>query len=212
MIKTMTLGFPILVLGLLLAPGLAVKAQSSTKDEAATQIDSAQYARQLSSSNPQTRQSAAEELARLAAIEQKKLVEGYVLEERDKRVRLALNWALYRMGKSMMLFPIVRDLDSSRHDQAADYLAQLESPEPLYSFLRQENMTAKVTARLLEVLGRVGDAETLVQIKPLTASFDPKISEAAQASTNMIQQRLGQPQQPGKTRPRVLGRGEQPSP
>ena len=79
MIKTMTLGFRILLLGLLPALGLAVKAQSSTQDEAATQIDSAQYARQLSSSNAQTRQSAAEALARLAAVDQKKLVEGYVL-------------------------------------------------------------------------------------------------------------------------------------
>jgi HEAT repeat protein len=192
----------------LVAAGYAASgyAQSRAGDDASdSAASSAQFARQLSSSDPLTRQSAAEALARLAAVEQKKLVEGYVLEEKDKRVRLALSWALYRMGKSMMLFPIVRDLDSSRHDQAAGYLAQLESPEPLYPFLRQENMTAKVTARLLEVLGRVGDAETLTQIKPLAGSFDPRVSEAAQSATNMIQHRLDQPQQPVQTRPRVTG-------
>ena len=201
--KTMTLC--ILALGCLLIFGLTGNAQSSTQDDAAAPGDSSQYTRQLSSSDPLTRQSAAEALARLAAVDQKKLVEGYALEEKDKRVRLALNWALYRMGKSIMLFPIVRDLDSPRHDQAADYLAQLEGPEPLYSFLRQDNTRARVTTRLLEVLGRVGDAETLNQIKPLNTSFDPRISEAAQTATNMIQRRLDQPQQPVKTRPRVLG-------
>jgi HEAT repeat protein len=187
-----------------LAPN--AKAQSRSGEDAVDAVgNSAQFARQLSSSDPLTRQAAAEALARLAAVDQKKLVEGYVLEEKDKRVKLALSWALYRMGKSMMLFSVVRDLDSARHDQAADYLAQLESPEPLYTFLRQENMTPKVTARLLEVLGRVGDGETLVQIKPLAGSFDPKVAEAAQSAANMIQHRLDQPQEPVQTRPRITG-------
>src|SRR5215470_10045797 len=79
-------------------------------------------AKQLGSSDAPTRRAAAEALAKLAAVEQKKLVEGYVLQEKDKRVRLALNWALYRMGKSETLFEVVRDLDSSRHDQAIEYL------------------------------------------------------------------------------------------
>ena len=180
--------------------------QSRSGDDTADSVaNSAQFARQLSSADPLIRQSAAEALAKLAAIDQKKLVEGYALEEKDKRVRLALSWALYRMGKSMMLFPIVRDLDSSRHDQAADYLAQLESADPLYPFLRQENVTSRVTVRLLEVLGRVGDAETLVQIKPFAGSFDPKISEAAQSAANTIQHRLDEPQHPVQGRPRVTG-------
>jgi HEAT repeat protein len=192
----------------LAALGLAPNAypQSVSGDEAGdSAANSAQFARQLSSNDPLARQAAAEALAKLAAVDQRKLVEGYALEEKDKRVKLALSWALYRMGKSMMLFSVVRDLDSGRHDQAADYLAQLESPEPLYTFLRQENMTPKVTARLLEVLGRVGDAETLVQIKPLAASFDPKVAEAAQSAANMIQHRLDEPQQPVQTRPRTTG-------
>src|SRR2546422_770705 len=209
-LNTMNIGLRILAFCLVSALSLAVKAQSSAPDDAATQVESAQYARQLSSGDPLTRQGAAEALGRLAAVDQKKLVEGYVLQEKDKRVRLALNWALYRMGKSQTLFAIVRDLDSSRHEQAANYLTQLESPAPLYLFLRQENLTPKVTARLLEVLGRIGDVETLDQIKPFTDSFDPNISEAAQTSTNMIQHRLDQPQAPTKTRPRVIGKGEQP--
>src|SRR3954447_26828473 len=84
----------------------------SRQDEA----DNVIYARQLASRDAATRQSAAEELARRVALHQKKIVEGYLLHEKDKRVRLALNWALYRIGKSDLLFQIVRYLDSSRQE------------------------------------------------------------------------------------------------
>jgi HEAT repeat protein len=175
------------------------------QDEATTaQTDAASYAKQLSSSDPFTRQAAAEALARLAAVNQRKLVEGYVLEEKDKRVRLALHWALYRMGKNEALFAIVRDLDSSRHYQAAEYLMRLDSPEPLYLFLKQDNTSAKAKARLIEVLGRIGDASTLDQLKPFADSFDPRIAEATQLSMREIQQRLAQPQPDVKGRPRVV--------
>jgi HEAT repeat protein len=184
---------------------------SAQEESSDTRALSAQYAKQLSSFDPLARREAAEGLARLVALDQKKLVEGYLLEEKDKRVRLALNWALYRMSKSEALFQIVRDLDSPRHDQAAGYLTHLESPQPLYLFLPQDNTPAKVKIRLLEVLGQIGDAETLNQIKPFTESFDPKISQAAQFATNQIQHRLSEPQPAVKTRPRVVGNGEPPT-
>ena len=198
----------------LVATGSSIaQAQTSAQEESTdTRALSAQYAKQLSSFDPLARREAAEGLARLVALDQKKLVEGYVLEEKDKRVRLALNWALYRMSKSEALFQIVRDLDSPRHDQAAGYLTHLESPQPLYLFLPQDNTPAKVKIRLLEVLGQIGDTETLNQIKPFTESFDPKISQAAQFATNQIQHRLDQPQPAVKTRPRVVGNGEPPTP
>src|ERR1700731_4021157 len=132
------------VVFLLICAGAAL-AQSSAQDESsAARPDSRQYAHDLASGDAPTRQAAAESLARLAAVEQKKLVEGYVLQEKDKRERLALNWALYRMGKSQALFQIVRDLDSARYDQALDYLTQLDSPDPLYLFLKQDNTPPKV--------------------------------------------------------------------
>src|SRR5437660_8354747 len=85
--------------------GSIARAQSSAPDESTdTRALSAQYAKQLSSFDPRARQEGAEGLARLVALDQKKLVEGYLLEEKDKRVRLALNWALYRMSQSETLF------------------------------------------------------------------------------------------------------------
>jgi len=202
---------PYFVVGLfLLSTPLTAQAYSLPQNDADDQSESTKYGKQLSSPDAATRQAAAEGLARLVALDQKKLVEGYVLQEKDKRVRLALHWALYRMGKSPALFQIVRDLDSSRRDQAADYLAQLESPAPLYGFLKQENISPRITPRLLEVLGRIGDAETIDQIKPFNDSFDPKIAEAAQSSTKMIKERLDEPQPATKTRPRTIVKTDQP--
>lgn len=200
--------FSILVIGLCF---ISVSAQSQQQDETLdTEVASARFAKQLSNSDPVTRQSAAEALAKLVAIDQKKLVEGYILQEKDKRVRLALNWALYRLGKSQTLYEIVRDLDSSRHDQAAGYLALLEGPEPLYIFLKQDNTPFKVKIRIIEVLGQIGDSETLKQIKPFNDAFELQLAEAAQASTKQIQERLAQPQPTDKTRPRVVTKREQP--
>ena len=185
------------------------RTQSPVQDEN-SRPDSSRYAHDLSSGDAPTRQAAAESLARLAAVEQKKLVEGYVLQEKDKRVRLALNWALYRMGKSETLFQIVRDLDSSRHDQALDYLTQLDSPDPLYLFLTQDNTPPKVTLRLMQILGESGNAETIEKIKPFTDHYDPQISAAAKLAVDQIQSRAAQPQTDVKTRPRVVTKGKEP--
>src|SRR4030095_13211960 len=135
---------------------------------------------------------------------QKKLVEGYVLQEKDKRVRLALNWALYRMGKSETLFQIVHDLETSRYDQALDYLTQLDSPDPLYPFLAQETTSPKITQRVLQVLGESGNAETVDKIKPLLDHYDPQVAAAAKVAEEQIQNHLAQPRENVKSRPRVV--------
>src|SRR5215211_3924908 len=81
----------------------------------------------IDSIDPLLRQRSAEALARLAATDQRKLVEGYQLQEKDKEVRLALDWALYRMGHAEALYRVVDELDSGRQEQAIGYLSELES-------------------------------------------------------------------------------------
>jgi HEAT repeat protein len=152
-------------------------------------IDSAAVARKLSSKYPVERRTAAEELARLAASEHRRLTEGYRAQERDERVRLALDWALYRMGKGESLFPLVRSLDEKKYAaQTVAYLKQLESPEPLYVFLERVNGNTRI--RLLEVLAAVGDRGTLERIKPFTESTDPGIADAAKFAEREIGIRL----------------------
>jgi HEAT repeat protein len=178
----------------------------SRQDEA----DNVIYARQLASRDAATRQSAAEELARRVALDQKKIVEGYLLQEKDKRVRLALNWALYRMGKSDLLFQIVRDLDSSRQDQAVGYLSQLERADSLYVFLRQESTKPKIIRALIEAIGRIGDTAALQEIKPFLDSYDPDIAETAKNATNLLTTGVAATDSTVKTRPRTTATPEKP--
>jgi len=166
--------------------------------------NSSEVARQLGNRDAQVRRSAAEELARRAASDEGKMVAGYRAQEKDARVRLALDWALYRMGKTETLFAIVRNLEGSRRNQATSYLKQLEGPEPLYLFLDRAQDEIKIY--LIEVLASLGNATTLQRLEPYTSSYDPRIANAAQFALREITRRethlsdqATRPRQTGKT-------------
>lgn len=145
-------------------------------------------ARQLTNADPLVRQRAAEELARLAPADKRKLVEGYRLQEKNERVRLALDWALYRLGKTEAIYAVVRALGTNRYNQSQAYLAELDSPAPLHAFIPRTKGDA--LPRLLEVLARVGDSATLDKIKPYISSTDPQVADAARFAEREITRRL----------------------
>ena len=194
-----------LILLLILASAAAVHAQSN-EDEGNGAGTVAALQKQLSSRDPLVRQRAAEELAQLADPANRKLLEGYRLQEKNPRVKLALDWALYRIGKTETLFTVVRALDSTRADQSSAYLSTLDTPDRLYLFL--ERMNGNTQVKLLEVLAKIGDAATLDKIKPHSQSPDPRIAEAAQLAEREIEGRLGQTPANTTTRPRQVGSGE----
>jgi hypothetical protein len=171
---------------LLAAAGAAAQESAG---ESVARPDSAAVARRLSSRNPLERRGAAEELARAAAVEHRRLVEGYRVQEKDSKVKLALDWALYRMGRGESLFPLVEALDEKNlAEQSVGYLKQLETAAPLYIFL--ERVNGKTTVRLLEVLAHLGDRDTLERVKPFAASLDPAIADAAKFAEREITIRL----------------------
>lgn len=193
-------------------PSLIV-AQTTSSDELADPREvGARWAKQLGHYNPVVRQEAAEALARLAAVEQKKLVEGYHFQEKNKNVRLALGWALYRMGKSDMLFQIVRELDSGRHDQAVGYLSKVDTPALLHSYLKDEDKPARITAGLIEALAVIGDQDSLSLITPFRDSFLPGVAAAAEHAIDKIEARLAQSEPAKPTRPRTVSSSESPTP
>lgn len=166
-----------------------VPARVAQDSASAMRPDSAAVARRLADRSPFVRRQAAEELARLVAVEHRRLVEGYRVQEKDDRAKAALDWALYRMGRGESLFPLVDALDSKKlAEQVVSYLRQLETPDPLYVFLERVNGNTRI--RLLEVLAGVGDEGTLERIKPFTASLDPGISDAAKFAEREITIRL----------------------
>ncbi|MCM3869838.1 MAG: hypothetical protein ND895_03925 [Pyrinomonadaceae bacterium] len=209
--RTLSLASGILLLGVV---SLTAMGQSGTQplDGVDARKDSAEFAGQLGHVDPLVRQRSAEALARLAASDQRKVVEGYQLQEKNKEVRLALDWALYRMGKSETLFRIVRELNSSRHDQAVGYLKQLDSPDLLYPFLKENDTPAKVTAGVVEALGQIGDKETLALLDPLRDSFTAGVATAAEVAIEQIEARIGQAETNLPSRPRTVGGTEKPSP
>jgi HEAT repeat protein len=195
--KTITFLLMLVVVG-------SVQAQQSAVDGVDARSNPADFAKQLGSSDPLVRQRSAEALARLAATDQRKLVEGYQLQENNKEVRLALDWALYRMGRSEMLYRIVDDLDSGRQEQAVGYLSELESPDVLYPFLKRTNNAPRINAGLLKALARIGDAQTLDLIKPFLESHQPYVAEAAEIAHDEIEKRLGEPTPATRARPRTV--------
>ncbi len=205
-----------LAIGMFLLAGapLTTLGQTGTlsQDGVDARAGSAEFAGQLGHVDPLVRQRAAEALARLAAGDQRKVVEGYQLQEKNKEVRLALDWALHRMGKAETLFRIVRELNSSRHDQAVGYLKQLDTANLLYPFLKQNGNPAKVTVGLLEALAQLGDSESLELIKSFRDSFAPGVAEAAEVAIEQIEARLGQTETASPSRPRTVGTAERPTP
>ena len=192
------------VIFLLFVTVATAQAQQSSVDGIDARSNPADFAKQLGSTDPHVRQRSAEALARLAATDQRKLVEGYQLQEKNKDVRLALEWALYRMGRSEMLYRIVDELDSGRQEQATGYLSELESPDVLYPFLKRTNNAPRINAGLLKALARIGDAQTLDLIKPFRESHQPYVAEAAEMAHDEIEKRLGEPTTTTRTRPRSV--------
>jgi len=172
---------------------VGAKAQQVPVDGVDARSDPKEFAKQLNSPDALVRQRSAEALARLAATDQRKLVEGYRLQEKNKDVRLALDWALYRMGHAEALYRIVDELDSGRQEQAIGYLSELESPDVLYPFLKRSTNAPRISAGLLKALARTGDAQTLDLIKPFRESHQPYVAEAAEVAHDEIEKRLGEP-------------------
>jgi hypothetical protein len=190
----------------LLAIGIHSSATAqSPVDGIDARANTAELAAQLGSPDPHVRQRSAEALARLAAMDQRKMVEGYQLQEKNKEVRLALDWALYRMGRSEALFRIVRELDSGRQQQAIGYLSELESPDMLYPYLKKDNNAPRVNAGILKALGKIGNSDTLQIIEPYRESLQAYVAEAAETAHDEIEKRLGQPESsPTRIRPRSV--------
>src|SRR5215211_9255155 len=194
----------ILLVLLMLFTGASSQAQQAPIDGVDARSNPADFAKQLGSTDPLLRQRSAEALARLAATDQRKLVEGYQLQESNREVRLALDWALYRMGHEEALYRIVRELDSGRQDQAIGYLAELDTPALLYPFLKKQNNPPRVNAGLLKALARIGDVQTLDLIKPFRESHQPYVAEAAESAHDEIEKRLGEPAAATRARPRTV--------
>jgi len=186
---------------------LSISVLSQSQNESQKPYDqdaiAGEASKDLANRDPLVRQEGAEILAKLADPNQLTLTEGYVLQEKNARVRLALNWALYRMGKNEMLYPIVKDLDTERQVQAVVYLSQLESAEPLYKFIDRSRPQAQEA--LFEVFARIGDDQTLTLVSRYVDASIPEVAKAAKHARDQITLRLQYKPAEAKGRQRRIG-------
>jgi hypothetical protein len=198
--------FRSLLLIVFVAVGLNVSAVAAVRVNVSGQNDDAAQRQALSTGlvnrDPEVRRMAAEEIARRAEPWFKNMVDGCRLQEKDSKVKLALDWALYRLGENKALFEVIKSLDSGRHSQAVGYLKELEAPEPLYMFLPKAKKNTQVG--IFEALGTIGNSSTLNVIRPYRDSTFRDVAKAAAIAEEQIALREKQSADTSKARPRRL--------
>ncbi len=109
------------------------------------------------------------------------------LRENSDRTKLAISFALYRLGRSEHLDELVAHAEG---DQAFNYLLELGPDElpKLYPYLGADG---GVTARLLGVLGLRGDSTALPVAEKYTNSSDANVVSAANVAIRRLRARLG---------------------
>jgi HEAT repeat protein len=111
------------------------------------------------------------------------------LIERNDEVRLAQSFTLYKMGQPGVFTLIVNALRGGGHkDQAAEYVLEASAPADLIPFIRIPEKRAQLV--VVEALGRVGDAQTADDLRPLVRGSSPEVALAADRAIRRIEWRM----------------------
>ena len=161
----------------------ALWALSLMADDRAEQI----FAENMTSHDGDRRQHAIEGLARLAKAQYLDQISQLILKENDGDVKLADHWALYRMGSTPHLMYIIRKLDTDQAAQARGYLLE-SNPVDLYSHVNSSNK--EIRQGVIEVLGRIGDAETVKELEPVVRTSSASTADAATLAIKRIEWRM----------------------
>ncbi|GAB4251563.1 MAG: hypothetical protein Kow00109_27260 [Acidobacteriota bacterium] len=137
----------------------------------------------LDDSRDHYRRFGAEGLGRLGDSSYVELIATKYLREESKSVKLAMSYALFRLGRKEHLVELVDNLGS---DQVYYYLLELPPAEValLFPYLQTEDDSTVI--RLLDVIGLRGDAKAVDVVKELTAHSNPDVASA----TNLALRRL----------------------
>jgi HEAT repeat protein len=127
------------------------------------------------------RQAGGDEVTRMAADR---------LAEKDPRVRVTQDFALYRMGRKEHLTEVVGGLASGRTNaQAREYLTEFQPSElpDLHAFTASGDVN--VLEGLAEILGIVGDQSSLPPLRDLVRDTRGQVSALAGQAVRRIQAR-----------------------
>lgn len=133
------------------------------------------------------RQYAAEGLGRVGDSQYLQILARKYMREESKRVKMALSYALFRLGREEHLLELVTNANDS--EQAYYYLLELEPDQIrlLYPHVRVEDKDVKVA--LLEVIGQKGGPSGLDIAEEMSQHEDSDIVSAATIAIRRIRGR-----------------------
>ena len=162
----------------------ALWALSLIGDERAEQT----FVENMTDNDADRRQYAIEGLARIADTRYQDQISRLVLTEKNNDVRLAEYWALYKMGSTTNIQYIVRKLETDQEDQARAYLMEATSPADLFPYIRSSSK--EVRQKVIEILGRIGDQETIRELEPVVRSSGASTADTATVAIKRIEWRI----------------------
>ncbi len=138
------------------------------------------FKRLVQDPDPSKKRLAIEGLARIADASLLPLFKKDYQRARDEDLRLALAFALARLGDQAFIDSLVLCLPSRTLGlRCRGYLVELSPavvPE-LYTYLNDPD--AEIRATLCDVLGAVGDGQSAARLQPLVQDPSAKVSDAA---------------------------------
>jgi len=146
------------------------------------------FVENMTDNDADRRQYAFEGLARIGDSRYMDQISRIVLTEKNGDTRLAQYWAMYKMGSRPNIQYVVRKLDTDQQEQARTYLLEAASPADLYPYIRSSSKD--VRREVIEILGRIGDAETINELQPVAQSSGAETAEMASLAIKRIEWRL----------------------
>jgi len=140
----------------------------------------------LSDERSHFRRFGAEGLGRSKSESHLSLIAKKYLREDSSDVKLAMGFALFRLGREEHLVELV---DNAQKDQAYYYLLEFEPEEvkALYPYVQTEKKAIRI--RLIDVLGLRGDASAIPLVEEMSSSEDADIASSANVALRRLRAR-----------------------
>jgi len=151
------------------------------------------FVENIGDKDSERRRYAVEGLARIGDARYMDQFSRLVLTEKDSDTKLALHWAIYKLGSRPDIQYVVRKLDTDQAEQAREYLLEVHSPDDLLPYIQASNK--RVRREVIGILGQIGDRETIRELQPIAQSSGAETADAATLAIKRIEWRIsGRPQ------------------
>jgi HEAT repeat protein len=146
------------------------------------------FAENMNSKDADRRQQAIEGLGRMGNRSYSDRIAEKISSDGHTDVKLARFWATYKLGNTANLVYIVKKLDTDQYEQARGYLMEVNSPADLFPYIRSSSGLTR--QRVIDVLGRIGDQDTIKELEPVASGSTSKTADVATLAIKRIEWRI----------------------